>query len=138
MQADLPTDLNGWITLAVTVGALIIQGGIIVWRMSKATASQRHSFQEQGKRIGGLESAARASEVSVDDLRRKHQQQEFQLNDLQRQSGEVRARFDEVLRSNAAEQESRHKYEIENAARLARIEERLSLFIELYSNAHRE
>lgn len=138
-QAFWPVTAGQWATFIgsavgflATIGGLVYRIGRLQEQTEQSIVAVRESFKEQGQRIGEVELENKAHATSIEGLRKVDQEHEFKILDLNKETGEIKGRQDRIIDglSRAAEAKGREEREIVD--RLARIEERLELFVKLY------
>jgi peptidoglycan hydrolase CwlO-like protein len=130
-QISLP-EINEWVVFiggSMAFVAAILGFG---YRIGLMNQSMNDKFQDQGKRIGDAEHCQAKLESSVSDLSRQHQKHEFQVLEFMKVIGSTEGKLERIKETLNKREEVKNREEREIADRLARIEERLNIFIQLH------
>lgn len=132
LLAQTLVTVNEWVVVGGGIASLILSIILFFFKIGRVSGKMEEGFKKHGERIGVVELDVRGNETSIDDLRRIDQQHEFKMLELSKSMGVVEGSISRLVESWERTNERRSSEDMDIVDRLARIEERLDVFIKLH------
>lgn len=138
LLAQTIVTINQWMVVVGGIVSILSSVVYFIFRTGRMSGKMEEGFKKHGERIGHVELSVKGNETAIDELRRIDQQHEFKMLELSKAQGVMEGSINRLVTSWERTNELRSKDDREIVDRLARIEERLDVFIKLHTEKRGE